>query len=101
MAILKHFFYILLLFSWAASAQNLNVSGAAQISLLTCAPGEELYSTFGHSAVRINDTLTGIDVVYNYGIFDFDTPNFYWLLLLKAIKKSQNRYYLKMKIQHF
>jgi hypothetical protein len=99
MTILKHFFYILLLFSWAASAQNLNVSGAAQISLLTCAPGEELYSTFGHSAVRINDTLTGIDVVYNYGIFDFDTPNFYWLFvqgkLLYKLDVERTRYFIR------
>ncbi|WP_200975328.1 DUF4105 domain-containing protein [Echinicola sp. 20G] len=48
-----------------------------QISLLTCDPGEELYSVFGHNAVRVIDLQTGRDLVFNYGTFDFDTPNFY------------------------
>ncbi|HEU5364070.1 MAG TPA: DUF4105 domain-containing protein [Hanamia sp.] len=48
-----------------------------QISLLTVVPGEELYSTFGHSALRITDTVTHQDIVYNYGTFNFDDPDFY------------------------
>lgn len=48
-----------------------------RISLLTVAPGEELYSTFGHSALRITDTVTHQDIVYNYGTFNFDDPDFY------------------------
>ena len=47
------------------------------VSLLTCAPGDALYSTFGHSALRVVDRQSRKDEVYNYGIFDFDTPNFY------------------------
>ena len=43
-----------------------------RISLLTCAPGAELYSTFGHTAVRVQETNTGADEVYNYGTFEFD-----------------------------
>ncbi|HSV11478.1 MAG TPA: DUF4105 domain-containing protein [Hanamia sp.] len=48
-----------------------------QVSLLTVMPGEELYSTFGHSALRITDTVTHQDIVYNYGTFNFDDPDFY------------------------
>jgi len=48
-----------------------------RISLLTASPGEELYSTFGHSAIRIIDSSRHTDLVYNYGTFDFDDPNFY------------------------
>lgn len=48
----------------------------AKISLLTCGPGSELYSTFGHSAIRIKDPAYG-DIVFNYGTFSFDQPNFY------------------------
>jgi len=48
-----------------------------QVSLLTCDPGDELYSAFGHNAVRVLDQRTGRDIVFNYGTFDFDTPNFY------------------------
>ncbi len=48
-----------------------------RISLLTCTPGDELYSTFGHSALRVTDSASAIDIIYNYGTFDFDDPNFY------------------------
>lgn len=45
-------------------------------SLLTCGPGEEIYSLFGHSAIRYKNLTKGIDAVFNYGIFSFNTPNF-------------------------
>jgi hypothetical protein len=48
-----------------------------RISLLTCSPGTELYSTFGHSALRVIDPAAGTDIVYNYGVFDFYDPQFY------------------------
>ena len=47
------------------------------VSLITCEPGDALYAKFGHTAIRIRDTK-GLDLVYNYGIFDFRTENFYW-----------------------
>lgn len=47
-----------------------------QVSLLTCDPGEEIYTTFGHSAIRVKDTISGVDLVYNYGTFDFGAPYF-------------------------
>ena len=53
-----------------------NDSCSLRISLLTCAPGEELYSTFGHTALRVQDPSQGIDQVYNYGTFEFG-PDFY------------------------
>lgn len=58
-------------FSLAQDSCNL------QISLLTCAPGEELYSTFGHTALRVQDLNRGTDLVFNYGTFEF-SPDFYW-----------------------
>jgi hypothetical protein len=51
-------------------------SCSLRISLLTCAPGAELYSTFGHTALRVQDAATGVDEVYNYGTFEF-APDFY------------------------
>lgn len=60
-----------------ATAQQLPLSDGATASVLTCGAGNEFYTTFGHSAIRICDTAQGLDVVYNYGTFDFDTPNFY------------------------
>lgn len=63
-------------FFFAAHAQD-SSRCPVRISLLTCAPGQELYSTFGHTAIRIFDSATHSDIVYNYGTFDFDDPNFY------------------------
>ncbi|HLV53398.1 MAG TPA: DUF4105 domain-containing protein, partial [Cryomorphaceae bacterium] len=61
----------------AATAQAQLLSDRAQVSLLTCGPGQDLYATFGHSALQIHDPVTGLDRVYNYGTFDFDTEGFY------------------------
>ena len=52
-------------------------SSRIRISLLTCTPGEELYSIFGHSAIRIIDSNNVTDYIYNYGTFDFDDNGFY------------------------
>ena len=52
-------------------------SSHLRISLLTCTPGDELYSTFGHSALRVFDSATSKDIIFNYGTFDFEDPDFY------------------------
>ena len=49
----------------------------AQVSVLTCGRGSELYVAFGHTAIRIYDAEQNVDVVYNYGVFDFNTDFFY------------------------
>lgn len=48
-----------------------------KISILTSGPGDPLYATWGHSAVRVIDSVRFTDMVFNYGTFDFDTPGFY------------------------
>ncbi|NOR28992.1 MAG: DUF4105 domain-containing protein [Lutibacter sp.] len=70
------FFGLLLFNSFHIEAQQ-QLSSKATVSVITCGPGNELYSTFGHSAFRIHDASLGIDKVYNYGTFDFNAPNFY------------------------
>ena len=56
--------------------QNKILSENAKVSVLTCGTGNESYSLFGHTAIRITDPDQFIDLVYNYGAFDFNTPNF-------------------------
>lgn len=51
-------------------------SDSLRVSLLTCGPGQEVYNLFGHSAIRVKNEATGVDYVFNYGIFSFNTPNF-------------------------
>jgi hypothetical protein len=73
------FFSVFLLLSiLETKAQQISFSDSAVISLITCSPGEEVYSKFGHTAIRINDSKVGVDVVFNYGIFSFETENFYY-----------------------
>lgn len=68
---------LFILLSWLTFSQTIPYSDNTVISVLTCAPGDELYSKFGHSAFRIQDFNNHYDVVYNYGVFDFKKPNFY------------------------
>ena len=52
------------------------LSDKATVSIITCSPGNEMYSVYGHSAIRVKDPRLNFDVVFNYGIFDFSSPNF-------------------------
>ena len=73
---------IIILFSaiaFTAFAQDVPVlSTSAEISLLTCSPGDDVYEAFGHTAIRVNDPENGLDFAFNYGTFDFGQPNFYF-----------------------
>lgn len=70
-----------------------------RISVLTCGPGNELYSLFGHSALRITDSLRGTDIIYNWGTFDFNEPGFYLKFmrgkLLYFVSPDQVRLFLE------
>ena len=62
----------------AAAQQTLALpmlSDSVQVSLISILPGREIYSVFGHSALRIRDPELGIDSAYNFGTFEFgDAP---------------------------
>ena len=73
---------VFLFLSILSFSQNISLSNKAMVSIFTCGRGNELYTTFGHTAIRIKDESTNLDVVYNYGAFDFNTENFY----LKFVK---------------
>ncbi len=68
---------LFLILSLNSFAQQIILSDASEISVITVAPGNELYDTFGHSAFRVKDKMLGLDQAYNYGIYNFNTPNFY------------------------
>lgn len=62
----------------ALQAQEIVLSGEAEISVVVVDPGTtELFEVFGHPAIRIFDPLNQIDAAFNYGVFDFNQPNFY------------------------
>ncbi|WP_439131855.1 lipoprotein N-acyltransferase Lnb domain-containing protein [Polaribacter sp.] len=68
------FFFLLLIKPVKAQVQ---LSTYAEISIVTAGPGTALYEAFGHSAIRIKDPVLRLDIIYNYGMFDFNAPNFY------------------------
>lgn len=72
----KILFFALLLGSISCYGQNILLSKNATASVITCDTGNESYSLFGHTAIRIADIDHNLDVVYNYGAFNFATPNF-------------------------
>lgn len=71
---LKYFFISILVFlAVSARAQQ---QDSIRFSLLTCAPGNEIYALFGHTAIRYENYTRHTDIVFNYGMFSFNTPNF-------------------------
>jgi hypothetical protein len=84
----KIYFLFLLTLTQFSLAQNKDVkvpplTNSAQVSLLTVGRADhEIYQNFGHTAIRVRDTTLGWDLVYNYGTFDFNEPDF----LYKFIK---------------
>lgn len=76
---------------WSCFPLVLLAQDSIRISLLSCSPGTELYSIFGHSAFRIKNYSSGQDLVYNYGTFNFNDKNFY----LKFLRGKLN-YYLSV-----
>ena len=65
-----------LLVFFSALGARAQQTDSIRISLLTCGAGEEIYSLFGHTAIRYENPARGIDAVFNYGMFSFNTPNF-------------------------
>lgn len=68
-------------YSFSSPAQSISgnpLSEKATVSLLTASPGPEIYSQYGHSAIRVCDPDNHFDIAFNYGLFDFNSPNFIW-----------------------
>lgn len=83
----KFFFSLAILLVLLISTNNVQcleirqLSENSEISLMTCGPGDAIYSGWGHSAFWVYDKQNKIDRIYNYGTFDFSDPDFYYLFL--------------------
>lgn len=82
-------FYFFLCFNITYGLTQKPLSPNAEISVLTCDPGNELYSTFGHTGLRVVDPGQELDIVFNYGIFSFKEKGFYTKFL-----RGKLNYYL-------
>jgi hypothetical protein len=85
------------LFTSTRLAAQDSTKAAMQISILTCAPGEDVYTAWGHTAIRIIDSTNQTDVVFNFGTFDFNTPNF----LVEFVKGNLNYFLSADNFQNF
>jgi len=74
----KAFFLIIFLLSLSLHNIFSQTGNDTLVYLLTCGTGTETYSIYGHSALRIVFTEKKRDWVFNWGVFDFETPNFAW-----------------------
>lgn len=91
---------LLLLFGFFTSSKSIaqdSSKATLQISILTCAPGEDVYTAWGHTAIRIIDSSKQTDIVYNFGTFDFNTPNF----LVEFVKGNLNYFLSADDFQNF
>ena len=66
----------------SARVDSVAQDSALRISLLTCSPGHAIYELYGHTAIRLQDHQKHLDVVFNYGVFDFNQPYFIWRFML-------------------
>ena len=76
--ILKVFLLAVMMLSSTLSYSQESVLNpdSLEISLLTCSPHQQVYSLYGHTAIRLRDQRTGLDVAVNYGVFSFKKPLF-------------------------
>ena len=79
----------------AVNAQGNMLSDSATLSLITCSPGPQIYALFGHTAIRLVDPARGLDIVFNYGMFNFNKPNFYLKFLQGATDYELGAYETK------
>ena len=75
----KILFIIISVFILKSYAQEENTANISQyyISILTIGPGNSLSDAFGHSGIRVIDKKNNFDIVFNYGVYDYNAPNFY------------------------
>ena len=71
--------FLIVLFSTQCllSSAQLKMSTYSEVSLLTIGPGDQLNDAFGHSGIRIKDPMFNLDIVFDYGRYDFSAEGFY------------------------
>ena len=67
----------LIFFSLNIYANELENKNRYKISILSIGEGPSLVDAFGHTAIRVKDAELKNDVVFNFGVYDFNSPNFY------------------------
>ena len=88
----KYTFLLFFLLIFKSFQGQVQLSVYSEISIVTAGSGTELYEAFGHSALRVKDPMLQLDLIYNYGMFDFNQPNFYSNFVKGKLLYSLGRY---------
>ena len=88
----KYTFILFFLLIFKSLQAQIQLSVYSEISIVSAGPGTELYEAFGHSAIRVKDPMLRLDLIYNYGMFDFNQPNFYSNFVKGKLLYSLGRY---------
>lgn len=99
--LIDNLFFLLLFSILLINSSHLKANDGPQISLLTCEAGNELYSTFGHSALRVYYPQQDKDIVFNFGLFDFSTPYFYTKFIRGKLKYMLGIQYMSDFLEQF
>ncbi|WP_300569518.1 DUF4105 domain-containing protein [Flavobacterium sp.] len=81
-------FFLCLVYFNSSFSQQSPITENTKVSILTVDVADESHTLYGHTALRIQDPTTNIDLIYNYGMFDFRTENF----ILKFVKGDMQYY---------
>jgi hypothetical protein len=84
---MKNLFSLLFCLFLSGSTPSFSQSiDSTEVFFLTCSPGKEVLTIYGHSAIRIVRASIGYDQVYSWGVYDFSAPNFYWNFAMGRLK---------------
>lgn len=90
----KYIIILFILLSAGLRAATITLTDSAQIQLITCTQGEQVWSKYGHSGIRVLDESKNMDIVFNYGIFDLMADDFY-------VKFVKGETYYQLGIEHY
>lgn len=87
--------YLLIILCFVSTwCSAITLGDSAQIQLVTCTQGQQVWSKYGHSGIRVIDPANQLDIVFNYGIFNLMADDFY-------IKFIKGQTYYQLGIEHY
>jgi hypothetical protein len=98
---MKHFsLLVVLIFTFAFTIKAFELTPSAEVSILTCSPGDDFYESYGHSAIRVKDLAQNYDMVFNYGTFSFSDDFMKMFVLGKLRYWIEPEIYLSFRYQY-
>lgn len=93
---------LLILFLSGSLLASTQSEDSTEIFLLTCFPGKDVTTIYGHSAIRILNTSDRLDSVFSWGVYDFSAPNFAWKFAKGRLKyRIEGDLYNRFLIEYF